>query len=425
MKPYSLKVLAAALAIHSSSAFVAHTVECREAVVKLGVFLPSQAFASDKGIEIFEDEDAIRSAYDEWRTKFGKGEFDSTRFENFKKNFKTLTVVNVAARDKAVAEGIQAPGWMYLNEYGDFSYADYESENQLLDLSQVYQDWCNQYDVEPDDQRFEIFSANFVAMEAYSKRTGIQLTLNQNADQTKEEVEVEVDSFGQDNGTGQRKTLIVPKEATEISVEGSLSVRGTQVLQSNGWNMQSTSFGTQPVSGTQVVQQSSNQYGTQPVRGTQVIQSSQQSFQGTQPVRGTQVVQQSSNQYGTQPVRGTRVIQSSQQSFQGTQPVRGTQVIQSQQSFQGTRPVRGTQVVEPNGYRGCQTSNRGTVVVTKAKQSTTHGTRVIGQADQQDPSVVKGTRVIQRSDRQRQVRGTISLGQAMSGETNGVDGENA
>jgi hypothetical protein len=65
------------------------------------------------------DEDAVRLAYNEWRVTYGKGEFDPVRFGNFRTNYKTITVSNLKERKQGT--------WMTLNEYGDFSVAEYEA----------------------------------------------------------------------------------------------------------------------------------------------------------------------------------------------------------------------------------------------------------------------------------------------------------
>ena len=73
------------------------------------------------------DDAAVRFAYDEWRIMFNKGEFDPIRFENFKSNFRTLTIANLKARKQAEVERKPIPAWMTLNEYGDFSLAEYQA----------------------------------------------------------------------------------------------------------------------------------------------------------------------------------------------------------------------------------------------------------------------------------------------------------
>ena len=73
------------------------------------------------------DESVIKSAYDEWLVAFNKGASDPVRYENYKTNYKTLTVANLTARQDAERQGTPAPTWMSLNEYGDFSMAEYEA----------------------------------------------------------------------------------------------------------------------------------------------------------------------------------------------------------------------------------------------------------------------------------------------------------
>jgi hypothetical protein len=73
------------------------------------------------------DESVIQFAYDEWRVMFNKGAFDPVRYENYKANYKTLTVANLEARQQAERQGVPAPVWMSLNEYGDYSIAEYEA----------------------------------------------------------------------------------------------------------------------------------------------------------------------------------------------------------------------------------------------------------------------------------------------------------
>ena len=70
--------------------------------LQLGAVLSSQTAARDLGVQIFDHDSTIRTAYDEWRGEFGKGAFDDERFEKFKQNFKTLTVANLEAINKAV-----------------------------------------------------------------------------------------------------------------------------------------------------------------------------------------------------------------------------------------------------------------------------------------------------------------------------------
>lgn len=68
---------------------------------------------------------AARLAYDEWRTTYGKGDFDPTRYENFKNNYETITVANIVAKKKARDEGGSEPTLLTLNEYGDYTEEEY------------------------------------------------------------------------------------------------------------------------------------------------------------------------------------------------------------------------------------------------------------------------------------------------------------
>ena len=70
---------------------------------------------------------AARLAYDEWRKKYNKGDFDENRFQNFKANYEAITVSNVIAKKKAREEGNTDPSLLMLNEYGDFTVEEYDA----------------------------------------------------------------------------------------------------------------------------------------------------------------------------------------------------------------------------------------------------------------------------------------------------------
>ena len=81
----------------------------------------------DEEIAFPYDEEAIRFAYDGWRSIYGKGESDATRYEQFKQNYMALTVANLKAKKQAETSGVQAPDWQTLNEFGDFSLEEFEA----------------------------------------------------------------------------------------------------------------------------------------------------------------------------------------------------------------------------------------------------------------------------------------------------------
>ena len=70
---------------------------------------------------------AARLAYDDWRGKFDKGDFDEARYQVFKNNYEAITVANVVAKKKARDEDGDAPALMTLNEYGDFTEEEYKA----------------------------------------------------------------------------------------------------------------------------------------------------------------------------------------------------------------------------------------------------------------------------------------------------------
>ena len=168
------RLVLAVLAAQTATAFVLPQRHYSSSSFQLGAVLSSQTAARDIGVKIFDNESAIRTAYDDWRVEFGKGAFDENRYEQFKQNFKTLTVANLEAIEKAAAAGTNLPGWMYLNEYGDFSQTEYNAltVESDVDTYKVYEDWCEEFGVKADANRYEIFLANYKSMKSYAKKTG-------------------------------------------------------------------------------------------------------------------------------------------------------------------------------------------------------------------------------------------------------------
>ena len=63
---------------------------------------------------------AAKLAYDEWRGKYNKGDFDAQKYAAFKENYEIIVVANVkAAKDRR--EGKDAPSKMELNEFADMT----------------------------------------------------------------------------------------------------------------------------------------------------------------------------------------------------------------------------------------------------------------------------------------------------------------
>eukprot|EP00980_Cylindrotheca_fusiformis_P000210 scaffold42_cov133-Cylindrotheca_fusiformis.AAC.7 len=450
MRCYTLKMLAATLAVQRIAGFLGSNRMHRSHSVALHAALLSQKLASTIGVDLFEDENALRSAYDEWRAEYGKGEFDRARFETFKSNFRTLTIANISARDKALQEGSQPPQWMYLNRFGDFSDSEFRASQSQIDdddIYKIYENWCDQFGAQPDALRYEIFASNYIEMKKYTARTGKHLKMNEYADRTREEALANKSGIGNSSPPPPpppRKTLIVPQLSSESKPKGDArpnganldDVRGTRVLQKA--NGESYSSRTMPVRGTQVLQkanltQPAESRGTRPIQGTRRILSSvdyqqQMPLEGTRPVQGTRRIVPAENQVqGTKPVQGTRRIMSaadtySQQSsgpntrqvrattsipsgentqnqpFYGTQQIQGTRsampVDNQQQPMYGTRPVRGTRKVESaDAYQ--QQYSSGTQPV--------RGTRVVASFNSENGEANglrggRGTRVVRKVD---------------------------
>jgi len=70
---------------------------------------------------------AARLAYDQWRQKYNKGDFDETRYQVFKSNYEAITVANVVAKKKAREEEAESPALMTLNEFGDWTEEEYKA----------------------------------------------------------------------------------------------------------------------------------------------------------------------------------------------------------------------------------------------------------------------------------------------------------
>lgn len=71
------------------------------------------------------DESHIQQAYRDWCAKYAKSP-DPVRYQSFKNNYITITVHNVKTKEEAERAGKPTPKWITLNQYGDYSVAEYE-----------------------------------------------------------------------------------------------------------------------------------------------------------------------------------------------------------------------------------------------------------------------------------------------------------
>ena len=152
-----------------------------------------------------EKDAVLRSAYDEWRNEYKKGDFDAARFENFKVNYAATMESNRIAEKEALERGDPPPSWLTLNEFADLSMADYEkmfNESATTDMAiessqdevvkpnvtqwdpvrQVYADWCKQYGKKMDDVKYQTFATNFLAAARRAAETGEELLLDETVD---------------------------------------------------------------------------------------------------------------------------------------------------------------------------------------------------------------------------------------------------
>jgi len=332
----------------------------------------------------------VRFAYDEWRLIYGKGNFDLVRFEQFKRNFRTLVLSNLKAREKAAQDGRPMPQWMSLNEYGDYSMEEYEAmlrgekpvvkkssnmayssssldagEHSVRATQQVlpqqgratmrmHDDYAKNYKngqvLEYQDQygrpirSTQALQQGETLVRTASPQSSIAPNINSNyANNIDQEIE---------RSSGKRGTLIIPKEEENDSQRGtqvissSSAPRGTQVISSSSAPRELQAIGSSSaVRGTQVINSSSPVNGMPPmnaspsVRGTQVIKPVNRASPAPY---GTQAVAKSTNG-GTNGSFGTQVIRKSGGGNDAPKSY-GTQVISS--SNNGEPSVRGTQVIQ-------------------------------------------------------------------------------
>jgi len=337
--PSALDVVAALLAVGAATAFVPTSCRIIDHGHVLTHTLPASTtscFASEVDIEgasastsspTFPFSDSqVRFAYDEWRLIYGKGDFDSDRFENFKTNHKTLTISNLKARETASNESRRIPQWMSLNEYGDYSLDEYEA---MMRGEQPVVNYDNGQVEEYQDQFGRTVRSTPQASTSNQEESLTSAASSQ---------AINVDSNYANNIDGDdessRGTLIIPKgeddnDDNEVSQSvtqiigtndaNEMSQRGTQVIGTNNANDSGSA-----VRGTQVILPGGGANGSG-VRGTQVLISGNDQSTGTQVLRPStdpdETEIQPTNDGGTQilPTNdgGTQIIPESDADSDG------------------------------------------------------------------------------------------------------------
>ena len=341
------------------------------------------------------DDGAIRYAYDEWRLIYGKGDFDSDRFENFTANHRTLINANIKARENAVQQGITTlPQWMSLNEYGDYSLDEYETmlaqgqqqSNDTMNYSNNNNNNQNMnYDGEQQDQYGRPIRSTQVIQQQQQQQLGRSTQVIQSSDQQQQEftsnynngrynpmkqavssIEDDSNDTSDDDNNG-RGTVVIEEPTNDQSLDdgsvGSNTGRGTHVIKSmetGDSSLSDTGYGTQVIGsssesatyGTQVIQEVNNNFGTQVVSGSDNVNGSSSTF-------GTQVIQQSDSSLSTPPSTDGRSR---------------TQVIKSMDQEGSSTLLSGTRVIQPTSTEGSQNNSkkddRGTLVVSKDDKET-------------------------------------------------------
>ena len=362
------------------------------------------------------DDGAIRYAYDEWRLIYGKGDFDSDRFENFTANHRTLINANIKARENAVQQGITTlPQWMSLNEYGDYSLDEYETmlvqgqqqsndnmnysnnnnnnnQNMNYDGEQQYQygrpirstqviqqqqqqqlDRSTQV-IQSSDQQQQQFTSNYnngqQAGGEYQDQYGRTIRRTQVVDDPMKQAVLSIEDDSNDtndDANNGRGTVVIEEPTNDQSLDdgsvGSNTGRGTHVIKSmetGDSSLSDTGYGTQVIGsssesasyGTQVIQEVNNNFGTQVVSGSDNVNGSSSTF-------GTQVIQQSDSSLSTPPSTDGRSR---------------TQVIKSMDQEGSSTLLSGTRVIQPTSTEGSQNNSkkddRGTLVVSKDDKET-------------------------------------------------------
>ena len=168
------------------------------------------------------DEESILGAYEQWRIRYAKGDYDHSRYQNFRANYIGLMTTNAAEMTVARDMGCPDPVPLALDEYGDLPPDEFDNlrnnpgtsqaaeagsgegyaypqttssgaqknsaaTNEQDRIRQVYNEWCFMNGKEYDESRLEIFDKNLRVVENYQLETGEKAELNEYADLSPDE----------------------------------------------------------------------------------------------------------------------------------------------------------------------------------------------------------------------------------------------
>mmetsp|Transcript_13337 Transcript_13337/g.14862 ORF Transcript_13337/g.14862 Transcript_13337/m.14862 type:complete len:573 (-) Transcript_13337:14-1732(-) len=428
--PSALDVVASLLVVglSSTTAFVANSYlasntcihnQLRTICFAKSVDVSESSTSSDSSSFPYDD-GAIRYAYDEWRLIYGKGDFDSDRFEHFKTNHRTLTTANMKVRENAVQSGQPTSQWMSLNEYGDYSLDDYEAmlqgQQQNNDMNYSFN---NNHEGQQDQYGRPIRSTQVLQQQLQQGRSTQVIKSDQQQQKfvsynNGQQVGEYQDQFGRTIRSTRIQQDPMQQAASQVFDDGSYP-QGTRPIKSNG-NIPNNYAG-----GTQVVQSINQRAGSDTGSGTQVIgstdsaQNSNRNLNSNEASFGTQVVRSGNESVSSMSISsslssGTQVIKYSNSTNElssiSSSPTYGTQVVQKSNSLprSSTDSRSGTQVIESMDQGSTLLSGTRVIQPTNNLQEslTTEGTQNISNKDDTVQSVesTRETLVVSKDDKE-------------------------
>lgn len=111
-----------------------HTVAFTPVVIRGQSHVVRSASESGSADLTIEYDAAAKLAYTEWREQYGKGDFDSSRYDAFKANYEALTIANIIAAKEATASG-EDYEMLDLNEFADMTAEEYMANGDAENVS--------------------------------------------------------------------------------------------------------------------------------------------------------------------------------------------------------------------------------------------------------------------------------------------------
>jgi len=153
----------------------------------------AQATADDTDVSIPYDA-AARLAYDAWCEKYNKTP-NEDKFDTFKANYETITVANVVAAKEARDNGTDRSKDLELNEYGDFTEAEYMAMQSGGSVEESSEAAPTVAELKAQGEEEEKKGALETVMEASAAQSEASSALSEAADALAEEEEVRFSSY--------------------------------------------------------------------------------------------------------------------------------------------------------------------------------------------------------------------------------------